>query len=423
MDINPRQNGIHSFAKALEAFNKYHKNPDDVFALKDSILRSQHALETVFKDIVYLMNPALLVDENKKIKEFREGFKKWYQGKFATPLDELPTLNLYSTINLLKNLDFFKGLSDKEYHLFLDSVTELCFYRNRLQHFSLTANPDRVGRILGNVLPRTVDVLEPYYSRPHNFRLPINFIEACNVIFPETELTIDILRNNYDKLIQDAINFFKKTPFNNQILNLKIVDHGQVGPPPYYPNLTIEGFIDYKYDFRTRLDLFHLHADQDEEPFSAKITISEPKFTDSEKGAPFSMAEGNLEFDSRILIDRADKILVLENAQDKLSGMRGLTIMIKANLDYKVDIIKNEAHYDCRNIKEATGNLIVRLHAIPKGYKSDEIELIGAYQSEINQDTAPFRLHSFLEPDGSLKHDAPLMFEWTINSKGNLSFK
>ena len=307
--------------------------------------------------------------------------------------------------------------------MFLDSISELRIYRNRFQHFSLSADPDRVGKVLGNLLPRAVDVLEAFYSNPYPFIRPMNLTNECSAIFPETKSIIELLRNNYDKLIQEAIEFFKKTPFDNQILNLKIVDHGQVGPPPYYPNLTIKGFLDYKYDIRTRLESFLLHNTEDDEPYSGKISISEPEFTESEKGPPYSLAKGILELDSRILIDRADKILVLENAQDKLAGLRGLTIMLKVYLNYKADVIRTEAHYDCRNIQEATGKLTVRLHATPKGYKSDETELIGLYQSELNKENSPFRLHSFLEPDGSLKYDAPLTLEWTLNTKGKLSFE
>lgn len=423
LEITPRQNGIHSLAKALEAFEKYHQNPNDVFALKDSILRSHHALETLFKDILYSWNPCLLVDENKKIKDFLEGFTKWCQGKIATPLDELPTVTLREVIHILKDLDFFTDLSDKEYYLFLESIGELCLYRNRLQHFSLSADPDRIGRILGSVLPRAIDILEPFFSMPSTFGSPINLTNECSRFFSNTKSIIALLRTNYNRLIQEAIEFFRKTPFNDQILNLIIVDHGHVGVSPYYPELTIKGFLDFKYDIRTRLDFFGIHRAEDEEPYSGKINLGEPKFTIGEKGSPYSVAEGSLEFNSRILIDRADKILVLQNAQDKLAGLRGLTIMIKANLKYRADAIKTESHYNCRTIQEASGQLTVRLNAVPKGNKSEETELIGLYQSELNKENAPFRLHSFLKPDGSLKEDAPRILEWSVNTKGNLSFK
>lgn len=52
MEIDPRKNGIHSLAEALRAFKTFHENPDDVFALKDLILRTHHALETLFKHMV-----------------------------------------------------------------------------------------------------------------------------------------------------------------------------------------------------------------------------------------------------------------------------------------------------------------------------------------------------------------------------------
>lgn len=54
MDINPRMNGIHSLAEGLRAFKNFHTDNKDIFALKDSILRSHHTLETLLKEIVQL---------------------------------------------------------------------------------------------------------------------------------------------------------------------------------------------------------------------------------------------------------------------------------------------------------------------------------------------------------------------------------
>lgn len=423
MEINPRQNGIHSLAEALKAFEKYHENPDDVFALKDSILRSHHALETLFKHILYLVNPTLLVDEDTKIKRFLEGYKKWSQGKIATPLDELKTVNLEGGINRLRQFGLFKDLSKKEYELFYDSVSKLSFYRNKLQHFSLSADPDVVGRILGNVLPRAVDVLHPFFSNPPPFFTPINLIEECKKFFPKAQSIIELLRHDYDRLIQEAVKFFRGTAFNDQILNLKIVDHGRVGAPPYFPEITTEGFLDFKYDMRTAFEIFRTGVTEGEAPYSGKIQISQPKFTADEARPGYGVAEGSLELNARIVLERADKSLILPNAEEKIAVLRGLTITIKASLDYKADALMTEAHYDCRKIQEATGELRVRLTAIPKGYKSEEVELIGLYQSDLNKENAPFRLHSFLEPDGSLKEDAPRTLEWSINTKENLSFK
>jgi hypothetical protein len=67
--------------------------------------------------------------------------------------------------------------------------------------------------------------------------------------------------------------------------------------------------------------------------------------------------------------------------------------------------------------------MIVRLSAIPKGYESESSVITAEYLSELNVGNSPFRFHSFLEPDGTLKEQAPRMLEWNINSKGIVKFK
>ena len=44
MEITPLMNGIHSLSEALKAFKKLYKNPDDIYMLKDVVIRSHHAL-------------------------------------------------------------------------------------------------------------------------------------------------------------------------------------------------------------------------------------------------------------------------------------------------------------------------------------------------------------------------------------------
>jgi hypothetical protein len=81
-----------------------------------------------------------------------------------------------------------------------------------------------------------------------------------------------------------------------------------------------------------------------------------------------------------------------------------------------------EHHFDCEKILKANGQLKVKISAVPKGYRSDEAEIVGKYDANLNEENAPFRLHSFLNPDSSLKEDAPRHLEWIINTKGNIEF-
>jgi len=109
------------------------------------------------------------------------------------------------------------------------------------------------------------------------------------------------------------------------------------------------------------------------------------------------------------------------NAEEKIAILRDLTVIIKAKLDYKAEALMTDWHYDCIRILQAKGELNVNLTLVPKGYKSKEIESIGRYQSNLNEENAPFRLYVFLEPNGSLK-DRPIHLEWIMNTKGGVEF-
>jgi hypothetical protein len=136
MEIDARTNGIHSLAESLKAFKNFHDNPKDIFSLKDSIFRSHHALETLFKNVLYIQDPTLLIDEEVRVKKVLDGYEKWMKGEIATVVDELKTISLEETIERLRKFGLLESLTQKEYALFLDSVRKLSFFRNKLQHFS-----------------------------------------------------------------------------------------------------------------------------------------------------------------------------------------------------------------------------------------------------------------------------------------------
>ncbi len=408
MEIDPRKNGIHSLAEALRAFKKFHEDPNDVFALKDSILRTHHALETLFKHILYQINPVLLVGEKIKVKEVVEGYNKWFRGEVATPLDELWTITLEDAIKRLQELKLLKELDESEREVFLKAIGELTQYRNSLQHLGLRTDPDRIGRILGVVIPRAIEVLE---------RTDSHLIDDLSKIMPEAPNIINLLRYNYDNLIRETIQFFKGCTFNDQTLRLKIIDHGKVGAPPYMPNLIAEGFFNLNLDVHDLIGF----GSGGKGPYKAEVRMSQPNFKEDRKLPNHGIAEGSLEFEADIKVDKAKGYLILPNAEEKIPVLRDLVVIIKAHLDYNAEALMTDWHYDCMRILQAKGELNVNLTSVPKGYKSEEIELIGRYQSTLNEENASFRLHAFLEPDGSLK-DGPIHLEWIMNTMGDVEF-
>lgn len=428
MEITPRKNGIHSLAEALRAFKKFHENPDDVYALKDSILRSHHGLETLFKHILYSLNPTLLVDDDIRVKRVLEGYEQWISGENATVLDDLKTVNLESAIERLRRLKVLESPDPREFEAFFDSVRKLTFYRNRLQHFALSANPDVVGRILGNALPRALDLLQTTLSkvaREPPFLGPVSLMEEMKGIFPEAPSVVGLLRTNYDRLIQEGIVFFRGRTFKEQILRLKVTDYGKVGAPPYFPELVSEGFLNINYDRSRLAELAFASGRRRVEgeipyPYMAKLRVSDPEFTESETVPNQGTAKGSFELDAHITFDRPEGFLILPDAEKETAVLRGLNVTMKIHLDYEAEVLMTAAHYDCRRILNANGQLSVRLTAIPRGYESEEVELIAEYQSDLNEESAPFRFHAFREPDGSLKENHIL--EWTVNTKENLEF-
>ncbi len=431
MEIDPRKNGIHSLAEALRAFKKFHEDSKDVYALKDSILRTHHALETLFKHVLFQINPVLLVGDKIEIKKVVDGYSKWFKGETATPLDELWTVTLEGAIKRLQDLGLLKGLNESEHEDFLKAINELIYYRNKLQHLGLKADPDRIGRILGIAIPRAIEVLEKTYS--HILQLlpsklgflpsiifsprPAAIMEDLCKTLPEARDTVDLLRYNYDSLIREAIQFFKGYTFNDQTLKLKIVDHGKVGAPPYMPNLIAEGFLNLNVDVHNCIGL----RAEGKDFYRAEVRISQPTFKEDERFPNHGIAEGSLEFEAYIEVDKAKGSLVLPKAEEKIAVLRDLTVIIQVKLDYRADALMTDWHYDCVKLLQAKGKLNVNLTSVPKGYKSEEIEVVGRYQSNLNEENAPFRLHAFLEPDGSLK-EGPLHLEWIVNATGDIEF-
>lgn len=427
MEIDVRTNGLHSMASALSAFKAFHEHPDNIFALKDSILRSHHALETLFKDTLYQINPVLLISKDRKVGEIVDGYVRYLRGRAPTVLDDTHTTSLENTIEILRMLGAI-DLDDKEYKLFQGSIKELCSYRNKLQHLGISANPDVIGRILGIVLPRGIDILDAVSNwlteKKFGLSLPIGFghpplMESLEKMYSEAPSVIELLRSNYDSLVQEAIKFLSGKEFNNQNLELKIRDHGHVGAPPYFPELTSAGFLNYVYDLHSGIE-WMMRGQLKKSPYEAKIRIGAPSFTVGDAIPDYGLAKGDLELEANILLDSAEGFIVLPDAREKISMLRGINVRIRAILEYEAEALMNDWHFDVRKVVNAKGKLTANISAVPKGYKSEEMEITGIYQVNLNQENAPFRLHCFVEPSGVLSNHYSL--EWNIRTTETLRF-
>jgi hypothetical protein len=438
MEIDPKMNGIHSLAEGLKAFERFHEDQTDIFALKDSILRTHHGLETLFKYILYLENPVFLVPDDEKIKNVLDEYEKVYKTTAYTIFDDnLKTITLLDTIKRLRKLNKINILNDSEYSVYEDSIIKLNRLRNTLQHFKISANLDVVSRILGIAIPRSIDIIESLFEHAVIYRWShdeASILPELNKIFPNSEKIIKLLRFRYDQLIRDAIKFFKGRTFENIILNFKIQSSGMVGPPPYMPEISAEGFLNFmadpmKIELNKRRKFFRLPDERIEEyeklgmpsNYEANFQIGEPKLI-SKPTMTMGIYEGSFNINGHIDFERTEEVLKLSDAEDKIAVLKKISADLVINLDYKSEGIDNPVHYDCETILEANGKLNVILNMVPKGYEEKESELIGRYEVELNKVSSPFRFHAFKNPDNTIKRDAGHILEWNINTKGTLTF-
>jgi hypothetical protein len=427
MKLALRTNGIHSLVEALTAFKKFHDKPDDpnvAFTLKDTILRSHHALEVLFKNALLQYNSVLLLEKDDKIGEFVENYQKFLNGDLETELDDVRTISLKETIDRLRKLGLLK-IDERDYALFYDAIEKLDRYRNRLQHFELSADPDVIARMLGIVLPRAIDILDtipPHHPILGNIRTEEPILKILERDFPDAISTVQLLRSNYDSLIDQAVAFFKKKIFSGERLELLIEDYGTGfwGPP----QLKGKGFLNFQTErlppaVLNEASVFGIID------YSASTRISNPEYTGMSVFPFQGKLKGSIDFHAEIKFRKAEKFLVLPESEEKIAFLRDLSLTIDANLQYEAEGMKGGAHFDINVVagkKQASkGNLTILLTAIPRGYEGEKPKVVGKFETTLNEESAPFNVHCFLEPDGSLR-DQNRHLEWKLNTIGDVIF-
>jgi hypothetical protein len=231
--------------------------------------------------------------------------------------------------------------------------------------------------------------------------------------------TVQLLRSNYDCLIEQAVAFFKGKVFHDQKLQLLIDDHGTGfwGPP----NLKAEGFISFRAERFAGSPMEGEPISRIEE-YAAGTQVSEPEYTGMNAFPYEGQLKGNLTFRAEIKFRKAEGLLLLPDSEEKIPFLRDLTLIIDAVLQYEARGMKGGGHFDIRDVQQSTGKLTIRLAAIPKGYAGEKQKIIGKFESALSSQNAAFRLHCFLEPDGAIR-DQNRILEWKINGIGDLIFE
>jgi hypothetical protein len=440
ISIDPGQNGVHSLAMALKAFNNLHADPQDIFSLEDSVMRADHSIETLSKDIIFQINPALLLKEiqSKQMDCLKKGYKDYLNGQSSTMLDECQTIGLIESLELLKDLEFI-DISNDDYRSYKRSVEQLRAYRNRAQHFAISADPERVKRILGNTLPQSIEILQEAYDKlikldPMQYRT-IDIMGYLKSNWPDSLTWLSTLKEEYCDLIQRAITFFRAREFSNQSVIVDIKDSGKVGAPPYYPEIKMDGFLSLNYDTSTiiKLAISDEYRFQDEEdlkeigwPYNIILVIDQPYIENSTDIFGKSNVKGKFSLNGYIKSERLENVLKLPDAEKEIAILRDAIIKISANIEYNVEAYVNNHHFsaDATNAK-VNGRLRINLTAFTKGYEADKsAEIDGIYTVDLDETNTSFRLDAFMKPDGkTLNLEGPYNFDCIIKALGDLNFK
>lgn len=421
MRLDLRANGIHSMIEALKAFKKFHDEPDDPnvsLTLKDTILRSHHALEALFKNTLLQYNSALLLERKYTIGEFVDNYQKFLSGDLETELDEVRTISLKATIQRLRKFGLLK-IDEKEYALFYDAVEKLDRYRNRLQHFMLSADPDVIARMLGIALPRAIDILDsipPYDPTLGNTRREQTIWKILEVNFPDAISTIQLLRSNYDSLIDQAVSFFKKKTFSGEKLELSVEDNGTGfwGPP----ELKVKGFLNFQTER-------YPPVSESITDYAASTEISDPTYSGMGTFPFEGRLKGSIDFHAEIKFRKAEGFLLLPESEEKVAFLRDFFLTVDANLQYEAEGIKGGGHFDIHvgsgKFQASKGNLRVLLKAVPRGYEGEKPKIVGRFETILNEKNAPFNVHCFLQPDGGIR-DENRHLEWKLKTVGVIVF-
>lgn len=445
MQITPVQNGAHSLAMALEAIDRALSNTGDEFAIKDAILRSHHALETLLKAALFDHNPVLLLDADAKVGKFVDHYAEFFAGKNQFLIDEARTIGVGECLRRLRSLRLLGDLSEREFSELTAGTDLLGAVRNAIQHFAVEVNPDRVLRVLGGLLPRFLDTIELLSRGPDRFRgvgyrlfMMHSGVDLGSVrrevarIYPRADHVLSTLRSEYDDLVRQAIEALKTEPFEGVQGRLVLRDYGEVGAPPYMPEVDASGILSFQID-RSRIHRLEWEgpaglveqADEDLQVirFAGSVKIGDPSLEDMDADGQLAIGIGTIAAQVELEVRSLDGVLMIPGLAEHVSLLRDAIISLDATLDYRAVCLATEVHFSVQEVLEATGECRVHIRAFPKGYGEEEAQhaIDGILACPLTEETAPFRLNAFRDPDGKLR-SSNRSLEWTIGLRGSLQF-
>ena len=440
LEITPVDNGAHSFAMALKSVQDFLADPTDATAIKDAILRSHHGIETLVKSALFDHNPVMLLRDDAKVGTFVAHYAAFLRGDNAFLLDDAKTVGVNEGLMRLRSIGLLDGVDDRAFHALVAALEQLTAVRNAIQHFGVRLKGDRMLRVLGSLLPRFLDVFEELGTSSKRFRgygyrlfmMSGGLGDLATVrkrirdAFPDADAVLATLRHRYDQLLEAAAAAIRGQEFPDTAIRLSIRDHGEVGAPPYVPELNAEGLL------TLRMDTGSIHRlgwrDQwpdDVEPirhvisYDGQVTIDAPTIDGPDLVVGSS---GKVALHLTIGLKQAHGIISLPGYDEHLEVLRDISVTVSAQVSYHGYGAATGSHYSVDTLNSAKGTLRVEIRGYPLGYDPDDPSqaLVGILEAPLDQRSAPFRLHAFREPDGRLASNRTL--EWAIGCVGVLRF-
>jgi hypothetical protein len=445
MEITPYKNGIHSLAKGLKCLQEFLDDSEDTYLMKEVVLNTHHGLETLFKDLLFQRNPIFLLVDKTSVGQILEFYKGFYDGKNDYLFDEAKTITPDEAIKRIKSLKIIDGVSDKDYNQLSTAFKTLNAVRNQLQHFAIKANPDSIVRVLGNLIPRAVSLLEKCYianinnqygSRvnliPHQalpgmeglFNQHRNIKSDLTEVYPKSIDLIDTLETKYDSLLNEAISKFRKATFENLPFNIKIRDRGRCGAPPYHPEFTLQGWMKEQFEphWNSLSSNFPRFGETVSAFYDSSLIVENPEVL-KEPQNWHDTAEFKLKIfsDSNITITDPESFLDIPKLNEYIPFIKDPKIRILLNLECTAEGMFNDSHFDIRTILRLSGEVKVELSSSIYGDKTGEPTIFGTQVIELNTVNTSLSFHAFVQSNHTLRENHSL--ELQIDDSASLVFK
>lgn len=444
MDLTPYNNGVHSLAEGMRCLHQFLENEQDPYLMKEVVIKVHHGLETLLKDLLFQRNPIFLLVDKTTVSQILEFYKGFYEGKNSYLFDDAKTITPEETISRIKDLKIISGISGKDYHQLAASFKTLNAVRNQLQHFAIRANPDEIIRVLGNLVPRSVGILKAYYTNggrnPHQPRVDLVphqplpgmeqlFLQAhdidrdLNSIYADATNVISQIEVKYDRLLNEAISKLQGTIANNLQLVFKLRDHGHVGAPPYLPEITLEGWLQERFEpHRNSMSAgFYRPDEQITAIYNASLDISQPEvMSRGEDWHQDSITKLDISCESTIdVLDSG--VFDIPDLNEFLPFIKSPKLTLLLKIECTSSGMFNDHHFDIRNILELKGTLKVELTSSVFGDPEVKPSVIGIQELELNEQNTSLRFHAFVESNHKLRDHHSL--EITVDDTADIVFE